>query len=165
MPDTLDVDDPFNDMFVLRYSYRRESTRLANRDVLMMNWLCGCQGLFERNVNHWKDHYKEWNCEGFLMYLPGEVEPGIYTDGQGTTTQLICNYTEAYINEHINKVMFKALIRKDTGWLGFKVEETQVFDDPMGAGFTLIAVKGKRYARPYEHTRNIEDIMPYSKTG
>lgn len=161
--DPLAKDDLFNDTFVLRYSYRRESTRLANSDVLLMNWLCGCQILFERNVNHWKDYYKEMNCEGFLMTLPGETEPGIYTDGQGTVTQLLCNYTEAYINEFVEKVMFKQLIRKDTGWLGFKVEDTQLFDEPMAAGFTLIAVKGKRYARTLDHRMNIEDIMPYSK--
>jgi hypothetical protein len=161
--DELNPNDPYNDMFTLRYSYRANSTRLANMDILKMVWLCGCQVLFERNVNHWKRDFQDWNCEGFLMWLPGETEPGIYTDGKGTVIQLICNYTESYINKFIKKVFFKTLMRKETGWLGFKVEDTQTFDEPMAAGITLIAVKGKKYTRAANTTRNIEDILPFRK--
>lgn len=160
--DELYPDDPYNDMATVRYVLRANGTKESDMDVLKMVWWAGCQVLFERNVNHWKDNFKAWNCEGFLMWLPGEVEPGIYTDGANTVVQLVCNYTEQYINEHIKKVVFKSLMRKDTGWLGFKVEETQKFDEPMGFGFTLIAVKGKRYAKKSEQTQDIESIMPYS---
>jgi len=153
----------YDNTLTLEYAYRAETTREANEDILKMVWLCGCQVLFERNVNHWKDYFKEMDCEAFLMYLPGEDEPGIYTDGKGTVVQMICNYTSAYIKEFIKKVLFKKLIRKDCGWLGFKIEETQVFDRPMAAGITLIAVKGKRYARPVDYTQNVEDIMPLRK--
>lgn len=134
----------FDDMFVLRYSYREESTRAANEDVLKMAWWCGCPILFERNVNHWKNDFYDWECGGFLEWIPGEVEPGIITRTNQVTSsvQVICNYTEAYINEHIEKVYFKTLLRKDTGWLGFKVEETEKFDEPMAAGITLVSVKG-----------------------
>jgi len=161
--DDLYPEDEYNDMLTLRYSYRPNSTKLANYDILKMSWLCGCQVLFERNVNHWKNDFAEWNCEAFLMYLPGESEPGIYTDGAGTVVQLICRYTEAYINNFIKKVFFKQLMRKKTGWLDFKVEETQAFDEPMAVGFTLIAVKGKKYAKKLETQRSIESIFPYHK--
>lgn len=163
--DDLYPDDLYNDTFTLEYSWRTETTREANEDILKMVWWCGCQVLFERNVDHWNAYFKENDCEGFLMRLPGEDVPGVYTDGKGTVVQMICNYTSSYIREFIKKVLFKKLIRKDVGWLGFKVEDTQKFDRPMAAGITLIAVKGKRYTRPSDHTRNIEDIMPYSKTG
>lgn len=154
----------FDDSLALKYSYRPESRRAANMDVLMMAWLCGCQMLVEKNAgDHYVEHYKEVNCVGFLMYLPGEPEPGITTDGKGKTTQTICNYTEAYINEHIKKVFFKSLIRKETGWMGFKVDDTTKFDEPMAAGITFIAVKGKRYARPNEKLQTIESILPYNK--
>lgn len=153
----------FDDTFVLRYSFRPESKRAANMDVLMMAWWCGCQVLFERNVDHWKTDFQDWNCGGFLMWMPNEVEPGIIT--AGNAVQTICNYTEQYINEHIKKVYFKTLIRKETGWLGFKVEDTEKFDEPMGAGVTLIAVKGKQYRKISEATRNIESIMPYRKVS
>lgn len=163
--DELYHNDPYNDMFTIKYVHRANGTKESNMDVLKMVWLCGCQVLFERNVNHWKSDFTQWNCEGFLMWLPGELEPGIYTDGTGTVVQIGCNYTEAYINQHISKVFFKSLMRKDTGWLGFKVEETQKFDEPMAAKFTLIAVKGKRYTKRSEQTQNIESILPFHKAS
>lgn len=161
--DDLFPNDPFNDVPVLRYSSRPESTRESNTDILKMAWLCGCQVLFERNVNHWKRDFQDWDCDGFLMWLPGEVEPGIATDGAGKVVQMICNYTESYHNEHVKKVYFKTLIRKEAGWLGFKVEDTQKFDEPMAFGFTLIAVRGKRYARPNQQMQDIESVMPLNK--
>ena len=159
--DELFPDNEFNDTFTLRYAYRASSTRLANMDILKMAWWCGCQTLFERNVNHCKRDFTDWNCEAFLMYLPGEDEPGVYTDGKGTVVQLICNFTESYINQFIKKVFFKTLMRKETGWLGFKVEDTKSFDEPMAAGITLIAVKGKRYVKREERVKAIENIMPF----
>lgn len=155
--------DKYDDTFVLRYAYREKSTRRSNADIIKMAWWCGCQVLFERNINHWKEHFADWKCSAFLMWMPGEVEPGVVTDGNGKNTQMICNYTEQYINEHIKKVYFKSLLRKDTGWLGFKVEDTERFDEPMSAGITLIAVKGKKYRQQQESTANIEDILPYNK--
>lgn len=163
LANTLFPTDTYADMFTLRYNYRPEGTRLANEDILKMAWLCGCQVLFERNVNHWKRDFTDWNCEGFLMWLPGEQEPGIYNDPKGTTLQLLCNYTEAYINENSKKVFFTNLIGQEEGWLGFNVDNTHRFDDPMAAGFTLIAVKGKRYTRQFNQNQNIEDILPYHK--
>lgn len=161
--DDLFPDDEFNDTFTLRYAYRANSTRLSNYDILKMIWWCGCQCLFERNVNHWKRDFQDWNCEGFLTMLSGETEPGIYTDGKGTVVQLICNYTEAYINQFIKKVFFKTLMRKETGWLGFKVEDTQASDEPMAAGITLIAVRGKKYVRQEVREVKLENFMPMNK--
>lgn len=159
--DELHPNDEFNDTFTLRYAYRESSTRLSNMDILKMAWLCGCQVLFERNVNHWKRDFQDWDCDSFMMYLPGELEPGIATDGKGNVVQMICNFTEAYINEFIKKVMFKNLLRKETGWLGFKVDDTQTFDEPMAAGFTLIAVKGRKYKNPTDKGTDINSVMPY----
>ena len=161
--DELFPNDPFNDMPVLRYSARSETTRESNADILKMAWLCGCQVLFERNVNHWKRDFQDWDCDAFMMYLPGELEPGIVTDGTGKVVQMICNYTESYQNEHIKKVYYKTLIRKEAGWLGFKIEDTQKFDEPMAFGFTLIAVRGKKYRKPQTEMQSIESIMPLNK--
>jgi hypothetical protein len=154
----------YDDMFVLRYAFREESTRAANEDVLKMAWWCGCEVLFERNVNHWKNDFIDWECAGFFAWLPGEVEPGIITTGNAATSavQTICNYTEAYINRHIDKVYFKTLIRKETGWLGFKVEDTEKFDEPMAAGITLVAVRGAT-RRNQSEAFNITDYFPKRK--
>ena len=152
--------DLYDDTFVLRYAYREESTRAANEDILKMAWWLGTEVLFERNVNHWKNDFIDWECFGFLAWMPDEVEPGIITSsGQNAGVQVICNYTEAYINEHIEKVFFKTLIRKDTGWLGFKVEETQSYDEPMAAGVTLIKVKGT-VKRNSISTLGLNDFWP-----
>lgn len=155
----------FDDMFVLEYAYRTETTRESNEDILKMAWWLGCKVLFERNVNHWKGYFQDNNCMGFLMFLPLEEEPGIYTDGKGTVVQAICNYTSAYINDHVKKCFFRKLMQKDVGWLGFKVEETQKYDRPMAAGFTLISVKGMKVIKSSSRNRNIEDIMPQRKAS
>jgi len=162
LADEMNPNDIYNDMFTLRYAYRANSTHEANEDILMMGWWCGCQVLFERNVNHWKSDFTTWGCHGFLMYLPNEQEPGIYTDGTGNVVQMSCRYTEAYINKFIKKVFFKTLIRKESGWMGFKVEDTQKFDEPCAAGFTLISVKGVKARRKPDSIRGVESILPYS---
>jgi hypothetical protein len=167
MKNPLFPDDKYSNMFTMKYAFRPESTRLANEDILLMAWWCGCQVLFERNVNHWKRDFEDWKVPGFLTWLPGEVEPGVYTRGNATTSlvQTICNYTEAYINEHIKKVYFKSLIRKETGWLGFKVEETEQFDEPMAAGITLVAVHGKKYMNSEQESFTIQDYWPKRSVG
>ncbi len=156
----------YDNMFTLRYAFREESTRQANEDILKMAWWCGCEVLFERNVNHWKNDFNDWECAGFLTWMPGEVEPGIITTGNSSVSavQTICNYTEAYINEHIGKVYFKSLIRKETGWLGFRVEDTEKYDEPMAAGITLVAVRGAMRKNKSEPL-NISDFFPKRKVS
>jgi hypothetical protein len=159
IPDNI-YQSEYDNCFTLRYCYRAESTREANEDILKMAWWCGCEVLLERNVNHWKNDFKDWECAGFLMWMPGEVEPGIITATGSAGVQTICNYTEQYINKYIPKVYFKTLIRKETGWLGFKVEDTEKFDEPMAAGITLIAVKG----RIYELNQKLIKITDYFRS-
>jgi len=162
--DDISQNQKFNDTFVLRYCARPNTTKLANMAKLKMAWWCGCQMLFERNVNHWKEHFAQWNCSGFLMWMPGEVEPGIYTGGSGAGSliQTLCNYTEAEINANCKNVYFISLLQD---WLKFKVDDTQKFDEAMAAGITLIAVKGKRYKKQNQVTQRIEDILPYRKAS
>ena len=160
MPDYINKDYEFNDTFVMRYVDRPSTTDLANEYVLRMAWYCGCKVLFESNVNHWKSYFASQKCSGFLMWLSGEVEPGIYTDGKGGVVQTICDYTESYIEKDIQKVYFKELLGDKSGWLGFEVGDTQRYDDAMGAGFALIAAKEKRQAETIKK-HNIDNIMPY----
>lgn len=153
----------FNDTFVMRYVDRASTTDIQYDHVLRMSWYCGCQVLFERNVDGWKKYFRVEKCSGFLMWLPGEVEPGIYTDGKGNTIQNMCSLTGAYIEKDINKVYFPSLLADKSGWLGFEIENTQKYDDAMAAGFALIASKVKKYSKPQDKNKNIESIMPYRK--
>lgn len=163
--DGLDLNSPYNDMFVMRYVDRASTTDIQYDHVLKMAWFCGSQVLFERNVNGWKKYFEVEKCAGFLMWLPNEVEPGIYTDGKGTVVQMICDYTESYIEKDIGKVYFKSLMEDETGWLGFEVENTQKYDNVMAAGFALIAAKSKKYIKQVERQQNIEEIFPYNKAS
>jgi len=164
MEDLENENNPYNEMFVMRYVDRAATTDIQYEYVLKMAWFCGCQVLFERNVNGWKKYFETKLCSNFLMWLPNEVEPGIYSGGGGAkTVQQICDYTEAYIERNVNKVYFPSLLGEQSGWLGFEVDNTQKYDDAMAAGFTLIAAKSKRYYKPQEIRKTIESIMPYSK--
>lgn len=158
MDDPLDKGNPFNNAFVCKYKYRADTTRLQYEDMLKMAWYFGCQILFERNVDNWKEHFRDANCTSFLMKLPGEDDYGIYSDGHGKTHQLFADYTEAYINEHIEKVFFKDLIKE---WLEFDIGATTKFDLAMAAGATLVAVRQKLYQRTVEAAR---DVSQYFKT-
>ena len=161
LEDLSNENSEFNDMFVMKYVDRPLTTDLQYEAVLKMAWYCGCQVLFERNVDGWKKFFNYNKCGGFLMWLPKEVEPGIYTDGNGRTTQMICDFTEAYIEKNIEKVYFPSLMQEQAGWLGFEVANTQKYDEAMASGFALIAAKQKRYIKEQDTKRNIEFIIPY----
>lgn len=161
LEDVFDENSEFNDMFVLKYVDRPLTTDLQYDAVLKMAWYCGCQVLFERNVDGWKKYFNSKKCGGFLMWMKGEVEPGIYTDGQGKTLQQICDFTEAYIEKNIHKVYFKSLLESEAGWLGFDVGNTQKFDEAMASGFSLIAAKQKRMIAQVSDNKNVEHILPY----
>lgn len=164
MEDSMDINSIYNDMYVMRYSAREATTDMQYDHVLKMAWFCGCQVLIERNIGESpKKYFQSKKCAGFLMWLPNEVEFGVYTDGAGNVVQSICDYTEAYIEKNIQKVYFKELIGLESGWLGFEVWNTQRYDDAMASGFCLIAAKNKKYVIQSENTRNIESIMPYNR--
>lgn len=149
-------DDPYNDAFVCKYKYRASTTAVQYEDLLKTAWYYGCQILFERNVDNWRHYFKEANCENFLMRLPGEDDYGVYSDGKKIIHQLLCDYTEAYIDEHIEKVFFKDLIRE---WLEFDIDKTTAYDLAMAAGYTLIAAREKLYKRTVMETRDVGDYF------
>jgi len=150
----------YNDTFVAFYRYRAATTAVQYEDLLKMAWYYGCQILFERNVDNWRDFFKTKNCDGFLMKLPGEDDYGIYTDGQKKTHQLLADYTEAYINEHIEKVVFGKLLED---WLLFDIGKTTEYDTAMAAGFALIAARDKAYNRTIESTNDISNYFKMQK--
>jgi hypothetical protein len=158
--DPLNSKHPYSDTFVCYYKYRAVTTAFANEDILKMAWYYGCQVLFERNVDHWRDYFRDKNCEGFLMKLPGEDDFGVYTDGMKKVHQLLADYTESYINEHIDKVYFKNLLKE---WLLFDLGKTTESDSAMAAGFTLIAARDKSYQRKIEDTRDVSDYFKMRK--
>lgn len=161
--DGMDLNSQYNDMFVLRYIDRPATTDIQYENVLKMAWYCGCQVLIERNIGESpKKYFQSKKCFKFLMYLPNEVEFGIYTDGSGNTVQMICDYTMAYVEKNTSKVYFESLLSNNSGWLGFDVGDTQKYDDAMASGFCLIAVKAKKYIKQSEGVHDIESFMPFN---
>jgi hypothetical protein len=156
------TDDPYNEAFICKYKYRAATTAVQYEDLLKTAWYYGCQILFERNVDNWRHYFKEADCEAFLMRLPGEDDYGVYSDGKKYIHQLLCDYTEAYIDEHIEKVFFKDLIRE---WLEFDIDKTTAYDLAMAAGYTLIAAREKLYKRTVASTREIGDYFRIYKAG
>jgi hypothetical protein len=164
MPDLLNENDPYNDMFVMRYADRPATTDIQYENVLKMAWFCGCQVLIERNIGlEPKKYFQSKKCHGFLMYLNDEVEYGIYTDGTGNVVQAFCGLTESYINKNIKKVYFPEAMKSKSGWLGFEVADTQKYDDAMATGFTLIATKQRRLQPKTNGFRDVEKFLPYHK--
>jgi hypothetical protein len=106
--------------------------------MLKMCVFFGCQLLFERNKGNIKDYFTQRGYGHFLMYLPDEKEPGIYAGTQ--THQELCESTEEFINNKIDKCLFKNLIQQ---WLEFDIGDTEKYDEAMGAGWTLVAAKSK----------------------
>lgn len=162
MPDLINESYTYSDTFVMRYAKRPPTTDLQYQSILKMAWYCGTQVLIERNIGESpKKYFQSKKCAGFLMWLPNEVEFGIYTDGTGNTVQAVCDYTEAYIEKHVSKVYFPELLGEKSGWLGFEVANTQKYDDAMGSGFALIASKVKRIKKNESNLRGIESVLPY----
>jgi hypothetical protein len=165
MEDALFPDDEYANMFTISWAGRPATTAIQYDRVLRMAWFCGCQVLFERNVYEWKGYFISKKCGGFLMWLPGELEPGIFTGGNADngTIQLISDQINTHIDSHIKKVYFKRLMEEKSGWLGLRVEETQEFDDAMSSGITLIAAKSKKYKPENKYGLDINNIMPLNK--
>lgn len=158
-------EDFFNEAFVCEYTYRASTTAMQYEDMLKTAWFFGCQILFESNIDNWREYFKspardERNCEGFLMRLPGEDSPGLYSDGSGKTHQLICDLTEDYIDKNIKKVFFKKLIKE---WLEFTIDKTTAFDRAMASGYTLIAAKKKAYRNTSDYTRDLTEYFKVYK--
>src|SRR5665811_1118238 len=107
----------------MRYAGRTATTDESNEDIIKMSWFCGCQALIERNIGvEPKKFFQKKKCAGFVMWLPNEVEYGIYTDGNGNVIQTGCGYTESYIEKNVKKVYFPELLSEKSGWLGFEIE-------------------------------------------
>lgn len=150
--------DPFANMFICMYKYRASTTNQQYDDLLKMAWFYGCQILFERNVDNWRGYFTSRDCDGFLMKLPGEQDYGLYSDGHKIVHQQLADYTEAYINEHIDKVLYKDLLED---WLKFDIGNTTPYDLAMAAGYTLIAAREKIYK--HESVSIHKDISDYFK--
>jgi hypothetical protein len=160
MYDAANPNDQWGDMAVCRYRHRAATTALANEDMLMQCWYFGCQLLPESNVDHWKAHFVSAGCQSFLMILPGETEPGIYSDGHGGMLQSICDYIEDYVENFYKKILFIGTI---DDLLEFDVGDTTKSDETIAFGILRIAMKRKTYRKPSEAGHEVTDYFKMYK--
>lgn len=124
----------YSESFIVEYVHRPATAALFYEQVLKIAHFYGALILYEDNKPGIKTYFENKGYLPFLLKLPGRQEPGIPATAK--SHQQIAEYTEAYIYEHIDKVVFPALIQD---WLNFDLSNTEKFDRSMAAGYTLIA--------------------------
>lgn len=122
-----------NKSFVCFYKYRPRTAALFYEDMILQNFYYGSPMLYERNKMGLRRYFDHRGYSNFLIWLPGEPEPGIYA--HKNVHQQIAELTEDYIENDIDKVNFLGLIED---WITFDITNTQKSDPTMAAGYALI---------------------------
>jgi hypothetical protein len=150
---SFDQTHPCNDSLIVRYANRPDMADMFYDDVIKTIWYYGAEILVERNRYGLAKYMMNEGLNGFLIYLPGEKEPGVYATGD--SNQELTRITEAFINKNIHKVPFPALIKQ---WLSFDPSETEKFDEAMGAGYALLADRHHK-VREITETREVHEYF------
>jgi hypothetical protein len=85
--------------------------------------------------------------------MPGASKYGISASTK--THQEIAEQTEAHIEENIEKVIFKNLLKD---WLEFNINKTTKFDAAMASGYTLILAGNSKFAQKIEQKKTMFDV-------
>ncbi len=152
---SLSEDDPHNRAFVCRYKCRPQSAKLFYEDMIKQAVYYGCPVLFEDQKQGIKHYFDDRGYGNFMIWYDGREKPGI-----SASTGTIQNYaelTEDYINNNIDRVYFKDLIKE---WLQFDIKKTTKFDLAVAAGYTLIADDRMLMHKKRESFYDIADVFP-----
>lgn len=152
----------YNKMFVAKYHARPPMAKLYHMDMALQCFAYGCQLLVEAKMDgglrkFFIDNY----LEPFLIYLPGKENPGI--DPNQDNKVLLVNLWEEYINTagKEGKIIFPDIIDDDKdGLLKFDINNTEVSNQVMGLGWTLVADYFKRANFRKPQTSSISDFFP-----
>lgn len=146
--------DIYNYAFVAKYLFRPESVQVFFEDMIKMAVYYGCSVLFENQKIGLMHYFNDRGYGKFLMWLPDRQQPGIAASPK--THQYIAELTEAYINDHHEKVYFKDLIQD---WLEFDISNTTKFDISMASGYALIADQVKVMKQDLSQVRDVADYF------
>lgn len=155
--------DIFNRMFVGKYHARPNIAKLYHMDMVLQCFAYGCQLLVEAKMDGGlRKFFLDNGLEGFLIYLPGKENAGIDPNQDNKT--LLVNLWEEYINTHgkAGKLIYPDVIDGDKdGLLKFNVNNTEVSNQVMGLGWTLVADYFKRgNFRTKAEATNVQDFFP-----
>lgn len=138
-----DNEDIYNRMFVCLYHGRPPLVELLHMDMILQCFAFGCQILIESKMDGgMRDYFKNHGCEAFLVYLPGRENAGV--DPNPDNKVLLVNSWEHYIltEGKQGKLIYADLIDDENkggdGLIDFNVQETEVSNQVMGGGWTLV---------------------------
>lgn len=159
-------DDFFNMVFVCKYHFRQPMAALYHMDMALQCFHYGCKLLPEAKMDgglrkFFIDNY----LKAFLIYLPDKANAGI--DPNQDNKVLLVNCWEEYINTHgkAGKLIYPDVIddNKD-GLLKFNINNTEVSNQVMGGGWTLVAnYFNKANFRKKAKPTDIKDFFPNKK--
>lgn len=139
-------DEIFNKMFVSKYHARPAMAKLFHMDMALQCFHFGCQLLPEAKMDGGlRKFFIDNGLNAFLIYLPDKTNAGI--DPNQDNKVLLLNCWEEYIITHgkAGKIIYPDVIDDDKdGLLKFNVNESEVSDQVMGLGWTLVADYFKR---------------------
>ena len=152
----MNATSPYNKAFVMEYIYRPNTAPLMYDDIMKACFYFGCMFLFESQKQGVKNHFKDRNCDGFLMYLDEYKDAGIPSTPENKRSGV--DLIEEMINDDLDKVFFKRLLHS---WVKFRITETQKEDASMASMWTLYADKYKVIKR--DSSAKLRPITDYVK--
>lgn len=149
-------DDIYHKMFVSKYHFRQPIAKLFHMDMALQCFHFGCQFLPEAKMDGGlRKFFIDNGLEAFLIYLPGKENAGI--DPNQDNKVLLVNCWEEWIITHgkLGKMIYPDVIDDDKdGLLKFNVNNTEVSNQVMGLGWTLVAdyFKNANFRKKVEKT-------------
>lgn len=160
-----DNNEIFDKMFVSKYHYRQPMAKLYHMDMALQCFHFGCKFLVESKMDGGlRKFFIDNGLEAFLIYLPGKENAGI--DPNQDNKVLLVNCWEEYINTHgkAGKLIYPDVIDDDKdGLLKFNINNTEVSNQVMGLGWTLVADYFNKANFRKNNTVKIEDYFPRRK--
>jgi hypothetical protein len=152
-------DDLYSDNVPMIYLGRPPFAKMLFEDMAMFCIFTGYKMLFEDNKPGVKSFFREHDMDKFMIYLPGQKQPGI--SGSTKTHQLIVEHTEEYVIKSIFKCMFAKIV---DDLIKFDIKDTTKFDIAMALGYALIALELIRLAfKKKEENQNDESKLVIRK--
>lgn len=163
------INDPiYNRMFVCKYHARPKMVELFQMDMILQCFAYGGQILIEAKMDGGlRDYFIDNYCEPFLIRIGDKANYGV--DPNADNKVLLVNAWEQYIltDGKEGKLIYPEVIDdKYDGLLKFDVNNTEVSDQVMGLGWTLVADYYKRANfKKKDNRTNIEDFFRLRKTA
>lgn len=145
--------DELSETFLVEYINRPQQADIFYEDMIKLVHFFGCQMLAEDQKIGLIKYFERRGYEKFLYKMPNASKYGISASQK--THQEIAEQTEAYIEENIEKVIFKNLLKD---WLEFNINKTTKFDAAMASGYTLILAGNSKFAQKIEQKKTMFDV-------